>query len=132
MRVANSMDVLEQRPDHRPAPPRGFTTRRVLGPSSDLKTVRPKKRRRRGPDRRGGGGGGGGSGGSGGGSSTERHYEHEFNPNTEEDHPALSRGLRSERAGYSLEEMNAERQQQQQQQQQNSVIRLDQHGFPIN
>ena len=43
IRVATTMDILEQKPTHSPAPPPGFTTKRILGPGSDF----PSKRRRR-------------------------------------------------------------------------------------
>ena len=48
MRVANSLDVLEERPTSWPKPPPGFSTRHVLGPGSDF---RKKNSRKRGADR---------------------------------------------------------------------------------
>lgn len=44
MRVANSLDVLEERPTSWPKPPPGFTTRHVLGPGSDFKKKNSRKR----------------------------------------------------------------------------------------
>jgi len=38
VRVATSLDVLDERPTTWPKPPPGFTTKRVLGPGSDFKT----------------------------------------------------------------------------------------------
>ena len=101
MRVANSSDVLLQRPISRPAPPPGFTTKRVLGPGSDFdikRRERPKKRRRRNPDNNN-------SNNNFGMDGAEQHWDGSG------DHPALSRGLMSGRAGYSVEELEAERSQ---------------------
>jgi hypothetical protein len=59
LRIANSLDVLEERPTSWPTPPPGFTTNRVLGPGMDFKVwdnhnSRHSSRR----DSRGSGGGG--------------------------------------------------------------------------
>jgi len=43
MRVANSKDVLDERPTSWPRPPPGFTTKHVLGPGSDFKTNSRKR-----------------------------------------------------------------------------------------
>ena len=89
LRVANSADILLQRPISKPAPPPGFTTKRVLGPGSDFETRqdRAKKRRRR---------------------NNPSAMDEEPYDGTGE-HPALSRGLQSGRGGYSVEELEAER-----------------------
>jgi len=50
MRVANTADVLDKRPEEKPQPPPGFTTQRVLGPGSDFDTSwrqQPKNKRQR-------------------------------------------------------------------------------------
>jgi len=56
MRLATSLDVLEERPSSWPAPPPGFTTKRILGPGSDFKKFNRKRnnerRRERGSKRR--------------------------------------------------------------------------------
>jgi hypothetical protein len=79
MRVANSSDVLVEKPKSFPKPPPGFSTKRVLGPGDDF--GRQNKRQRR---------------------------EEEVDTQDEE-HPALMRGLRAGRDGYSVEDMHAER-----------------------
>jgi hypothetical protein len=57
-RIANSLDVLEERPTSWPKPPPGFTTSRVLGPGMDFKVwEREHNTRGRRRDSRGGGGG---------------------------------------------------------------------------
>lgn len=95
MRVASSLDVLVDRPTHRPAPPPGFTTKRVLGPGSDFDTSEPRrKKRRKGEHRR------------------EERYQTGSTPfefTGEGDHPALDRSLQSSRGGFSVEELEAER-----------------------
>lgn len=87
MRVAASTDVLLQKPSRTPAPPPGFTTKRVLGPGSDFEEHRRKRRRKEYRDE-------------------ERE---EVNAYPEGDHPLMSKGLRSGRDGYSVEDMQAER-----------------------
>ena len=115
MRVASTLDVLDERPTTWPKPPPGFTTKRVLGPGSDF----PKRRRRKAAKRRRRNHGGGGDGGGG-----NRRYSNErgdnYHPNNRDnsidydstagEHPALSQGLKSSRAGFSVEELEAERQ----------------------
>jgi len=121
MRVASSVDVLEDRPTAWPKPPPGFTTMRVLGPGSD----EVGSRGRRG--RRNGGGGGGGSVGSGGNKRQKRNRGRSRGSgggrseggNGEgmdvddesfgDDDDTIDRGLKSSRAGFTVEEMEEER-----------------------
>jgi hypothetical protein len=110
MRLATSTDVLEDRPTEWPKPPPGFTTKRVLMPWHDFSGKRRRqshrgenggrreaKRRRRGD----------GDGGRRGGRSRDEEYTGEG------EHPGLSKGLQSgrskQRAGFSIEELQAER-----------------------
>jgi hypothetical protein len=44
VRMATSLDVLEERPSSFPKPPPGFTTHRVLGPGSDYRTYSRRPR----------------------------------------------------------------------------------------
>jgi len=91
MRVANSADVLVERPMGRPKPPRGFSTKRVLGPGSDFDTE-PRQKKRRRVERE------------------ERLQEAAWDPSSGGEHPALSRGLMSGReGGFSVEELQRER-----------------------
>lgn len=86
MRLANSEDVLVERPKVRPKPPPGFSTKRVLGPGSEYRTEPRQAKRRR----------------------VER--EPEWDPSSGAEHPALSRGLMSGReGGFSVEELQRER-----------------------
>jgi len=107
MRLATSMDVLDERPTEWPKPPPGFSTKRVLMPWHDFSGKRrhshrhggerrDTKRRRRGGGGRRGDGRGRDDGDCAGG----------------EEHPGLSKGLRSGRArkgGFTVEELEAER-----------------------
>lgn len=103
MRLATSVDVLDDRPTEWPKPPPGFTTKRVLMPWHDFSG------RRRGGGRGGGGrrdnkrrkGGNDGGGRRGGGAQRE-----DERANVE---LRLSKGLRSGRSGFSVEELEAER-----------------------
>jgi len=96
MRVASSLDVLVDRPTHWPAPPPGFTTKRVLGPGSDFDTSEPRrKKRRKGEQRRD--------------ESYQTGSNTPFEFTGSGDHPALDRGLQSGRGGFSVEELEAER-----------------------
>ena len=88
MRVATSADVLLQKPTSTPAPPPGFSTKRVLGPGSDFDTGHRQKRRKR---------------------ESRNEEREEVNTYPEGDHPLLSQGLRSGRDGYSQEDIEAER-----------------------
>ena len=93
MRMATSEDILVERPKSRPAPPPGFSTKRVLGPGSDFDTEPREKKRRR---------------------TVESQSEGAppidmFDPNSTAEHPALSRGLKAGRGGFSVEELEAER-----------------------
>jgi hypothetical protein len=90
MRVAASTDVLLQKPTSTPAPPPGFSTKRVLGPGSDFDTGHRQKRRKR---------------------ESRNEEREEVNTYPEGDHPLLSQGLRCGRDGYSQEDMEAERSQ---------------------
>jgi hypothetical protein len=80
MRVATSLDILQDRPSSWPKPPPGFSTKRVLGPGSDF----PKQNKRtRGGERSDPG-----------------------PPGTEQ---LMNSSLSAGRAGFSVEEMEAER-----------------------
>lgn len=111
MRVATSLDVLEDRPTSWPKPPPGFTTMRVLGPSSDDVIPRGSgkqgsKRRRRNRRNR-----------------SSDNIKGEYGDDEmmdvdggsmdgvedEDDDKTLDRGLRSSRPGFTVEEMEAER-----------------------
>mmetsp|Transcript_31628 Transcript_31628/g.55040 ORF Transcript_31628/g.55040 Transcript_31628/m.55040 type:complete len:121 (-) Transcript_31628:9-371(-) len=111
MRLATSVDVLDDRPTEWPKPPPGFTTKRVLMPWHDYSGKRQhrggrrdhrgergdSKRRRRssGGDRRG-----------------SRGYDDEDAGDDYTgggEHKGLSKGLRSGRSGFSVEELQAER-----------------------
>jgi len=119
MRVASSVDVLEDRPTAWPKPPPGFTTMRVLGPGSDEVGSRGRRGRRNG-----GGGGSVGSGGnkrqkrnrgrsrgSGGGRSEGGNGEgmDVDDESFGDDDDTIDRGLKSSRAGFTVEEMEEER-----------------------
>lgn len=88
MRVATSDDVLLEKPTSNPAPPPGFSAKRILGPGSDFDEGHRQKRRKR-----------------------ERRNEEREEVNTypEGDHPLLSQSLRSGRDGYSMEDLETER-----------------------
>jgi len=104
MRLATTADVLDDRPTEWPKPPPGFTTKRVLMPWHDFSgrrrhnnrgnnNRRDNKRRRRG----------------GGGRRRSRDDEEEDYAAAGGEHPGLSKGLRSRRSGFSVEELEAER-----------------------
>lgn len=101
LRMATSVDVLNDRPTEWPRPPPGFTTKRVLMPWHDFsrrrhhhhRGSRDTKRRRRD--------------GSRGRKSRDDDVDEEEDNGGE--HPMLSKGLRSGRAGFSMEEIEAER-----------------------
>lgn len=98
MRVATSIDILEKRPSSWPKPPPGFTTKRVLGPGSDFPRGRDNRDGRDGSERRRNE------------KRTRRNDEGRNEPRkpvSEED--LLGGGLRAGRAGFSVEEMEAER-----------------------
>lgn len=92
MRVANSADVLVERPKSTSKPPPGFSTRKVLGPGSDYATEPEKKRRRMDSDR-----------------SNNDDDISMFDPNSGAEHPGLRRGLKSGREGFSLDDLQVER-----------------------
>ena len=102
MRLATSIDVLDDRPTEWPKPPPGFTTKRVLMPWHDFSGERrggrkDNKRRRRGGGRRG---------------SRDHRDDDDGYDNYAAgggEHPGLSQGLRSGRSGFSMEEIQAER-----------------------
>ena len=108
MRLATSIDVLDDRPTEWPKPPPGFTTKRVLMPWHDFSGKRRghnrgggrrdnKRRRRGGGGRRG---------------DRDRHEDYEYTDDYATgggEHPGLSNGLRSGRSGFSVEELEAER-----------------------
>ena len=89
MRVANTADVLVERPKAWPKPPPGFTTKRVLGPDCDFDTE-PRQKKRRHVER-------------------EEYQREVFDPSSGKEHPALSRGLASGREGFSVEDLQRER-----------------------
>lgn len=92
LRVAASTDILLQKPTATPPCPPGFSTKRILGPGSENDNKyrqRPKKRRKRAHRRA---------------SNNDK-----TNVNPDGDHPMLSKGLKADRDGYSMEEMEAER-----------------------
>ena len=98
MRLATSVDVLDDRPTEWPRPPPGFTTKRVLMPWHDFKEKR--QRGRRDPKRRR--------------KDSSRTRDRGHNNKHMDDliggeHPMISKGLRSGRAGFTIEEMQAER-----------------------
>jgi hypothetical protein len=88
MRVATTVDVLLEKPSSHPAPPPGFSAKRILGPGSDFDTGHRQKRRKR---------------------ESRNEEREEVNTYPEGDHPLLSQSLRSGRDGYSLEDLEAER-----------------------
>lgn len=90
MRLANTTDVLVERPKTWPKPPPGFSAKHVLGPGSDFDSEPQKKKRRR-VERQ------------------EYQAEQAWDPSSGGEHPALSRGLASGREGFSLEELQRER-----------------------
>lgn len=106
MRVATSIDVLDDRPTQWPKPPPGFTTKRVLMPWHDFSGggrrgvgQRDSKRRRRG---------------SSSGKRDKRDHSHGNHADDKfalhgGEHPGLGTGLRSKRSGFTLEEIHAER-----------------------
>eukprot|EP00571_Detonula_confervacea_P015600 CAMPEP_0172308350 /NCGR_PEP_ID=MMETSP1058-20130122/8971_1 /TAXON_ID=83371 /ORGANISM="Detonula confervacea, Strain CCMP 353" /LENGTH=769 /DNA_ID=CAMNT_0013020741 /DNA_START=39 /DNA_END=2345 /DNA_ORIENTATION=+ len=109
MRLATSIDVLDDRPTEWPKPPPGFTTKRVLMPWHDFSGRRQQrgrkdtKRRRRSDGDRGGGGRRCGRGRGRDDGYVSDDYDREG------DHPGLTKGLRSGRSGFSVEELQAER-----------------------
>eukprot|EP00549_Striatella_unipunctata_P016236 CAMPEP_0118704964 /NCGR_PEP_ID=MMETSP0800-20121206/19578_1 /TAXON_ID=210618 ORGANISM="Striatella unipunctata, Strain CCMP2910" /NCGR_SAMPLE_ID=MMETSP0800 /ASSEMBLY_ACC=CAM_ASM_000638 /LENGTH=195 /DNA_ID=CAMNT_0006607013 /DNA_START=8 /DNA_END=596 /DNA_ORIENTATION=+ len=78
---ANTKDILEERPKTRPAPPPGFTTKRVLGPGSDMERRKRRKLRQ-----------------------DQSHGLPEYQSNGSE-HPGLTRGLREQRKNNETTEM---------------------------
>lgn len=90
MRVANSADILVERPKSTSKPPPGFSTRKVLGPGSDYAAEPEKKRRRMDSDRK-------------------NVNMSVFDPNSGAEHPGLSRGLKSGREGFSVDDLQVER-----------------------
>jgi hypothetical protein len=100
MRIATSNDVLDDRPTEWPKPPPGFTTKRRLMPWYDFSGNRRK--------------------GRGGKRDTKRRRQdgrklkweppaHLTEGTIDGEHPLLSKGLRSGRDGFSMEEIEAER-----------------------
>mmetsp|Transcript_7856 Transcript_7856/g.17416 ORF Transcript_7856/g.17416 Transcript_7856/m.17416 type:complete len:638 (+) Transcript_7856:49-1962(+) len=90
LRVATSLDVLQDRPNSWPKPPPGFSTKRVLGPGSDFPQQTKKKSQKKRKS----------------GEAKQRKVEER----TENGEPSmLDRGLTAVRAGFSTEELEAER-----------------------
>ncbi|KAL7542916.1 hypothetical protein ACHAXR_012358 [Thalassiosira sp. AJA248-18] len=103
MRLATSIDVLDDRPTEWPKPPPGFTTKRVLMPWHDFSGKRHHRGGRRDTKRRRRGSGGGRSNRGGDDDYAGDDY-------AGGEHPGLSTGLRSSRpGGFSVEELEAER-----------------------
>ena len=97
MRLATTIDVLDDRPTEWPKPPPGFSTKRVLMPWHDFSGLgrrrtgrKDNKRRRRG-------------------SSGKRGNDHDTDVIEGGEHPGLATGLRSKRSGFSIEEIHAQR-----------------------
>lgn len=113
MRLATSIDTLDERPTEWPKPPPGFTTKRVLMPWHDFTGKRQNRRDggRRDNKRRRSGGGGGRRGGERG--RDDDYYSDDNDdhaPAAGGEHPGLSKGLRSGRkGGFTVEELEAER-----------------------
>ena len=104
MRLATTIDVLDDRPTEWPKPPPGFTTKRVLMPWHDFSGVgrrgagrKDNKRRRRGSS----------------GKRGKRDYGNDDDADNFDmeggEHPGLATGLRSKRSGFSMEEIHAQR-----------------------
>ena len=103
MRLATSNDVLDDRPTEWPKPPPGFTTKRRLMPWYDFSGNRRRGRGRRDTKRR---------------RSNERDGKRQLkweppkrdsDGNIDGEHPMLSKGLSSGRDGFSMQELEAER-----------------------
>jgi hypothetical protein len=109
MRPATSLDILVERPSSWPAPPPGFSTKRILGPGSDYNTAneddvdddgnnqndgRRKKRRKRSPERATG---------------KRRQRAEDSTPSQPSAADRLNQGLSSGRSGFTMEEMEAMR-----------------------
>merc|ERR1719384_1020384 len=97
MRAATSLDVLDIRPTSWPKPPPGFTTKRVLGPGSDFARGNGGKRRRSRSNKR-----------RKKNNDNNDAMDVEGGSEEQEDNgsvPALDKGLKSSRAGFSVEEM---------------------------
>lgn len=106
MRLATSIDVLDDRPTEWPKPPPGFTTKRVLMPWHDFS----------GSGRRGGGGRRDNKRRRRGSSGKRDRRDHGRDVDTDNnfavvggEHPGLATGLRSKRSGFSMEEIHAQR-----------------------
>lgn len=131
LRVATTEDVLIERPSSWPEPPGGFAPDRVLGPKSDFagannKKANPKnkakkanpqqqqqqqQRNRRGSNSKRKRGRGENSG-KGNNAKKNDKNERRNNNNKQNSNPVdlLNRGLSSSRGGFSVEEMEKERQ----------------------
>jgi len=99
LRETTSLDILDEKPSEEPASPPGFTTKKKLGPHSDIEpgqTKSKKKRRKRMNDEP---------------ESMDESNEIPGNDTLDphEDHPGLERGLKSVRGGFSVEEMQRDR-----------------------
>jgi hypothetical protein len=125
-RIATSLDALAERPTSWPKPPPGFTTKRVLGPGDDHKTWSDQDhRRKRRRDDRGGGKRRRRSRGGNYDDEWERdrggdyddHYDDNNNNYHQDEEPemdefgrsAIDKGLKAGRAGFSMEQIEAER-----------------------
>lgn len=115
-RIATSLDCLDEKPTTWPKPPPGFTTKHVLGPGDDFKT-HSDRRKRKGRD------GGGGKRRRRSRGSHGDQWEHdrsdnygEYDDDAQDYHEtdefgraAIDTGLKAGRAGFSVEQMEAER-----------------------
>eukprot|EP00586_Coscinodiscus_wailesii_P023741 CAMPEP_0172499204 /NCGR_PEP_ID=MMETSP1066-20121228/123805_1 /TAXON_ID=671091 /ORGANISM="Coscinodiscus wailesii, Strain CCMP2513" /LENGTH=614 /DNA_ID=CAMNT_0013272817 /DNA_START=83 /DNA_END=1927 /DNA_ORIENTATION=+ len=98
MRTATSLDILEHKPTKIPKPPKGFTTKKKLGPESDLwepKQQQQRKKKRRNSDNRK----------NRGSNNNEKDDASDEDMVTEK----LNEGLKSKREGFSVEDMQKER-----------------------
>ena len=98
MRVATTLDVLEHRPTEAPAPPPGFTTKKVLGPGSDFPP--PRRRRKKGKNRKNNTGGNRRNKKSGGRRNAKRRRKNKdegMDESVMETELALDQGLKAKR-----------------------------------
>ncbi|KAK1735402.1 nuclear cap-binding protein subunit 3 [Skeletonema marinoi] len=96
MRLATSLDVLDDRPTEWPKPPPGFTTKRVLMPWHDFSGKRRRDGKRDTKRRRRSDGG-------------KRRRGNDNNNRERDLDSRMGEGLSSGRAGFSVEEIEAER-----------------------
>jgi len=93
LRPATSLDILLERPNQWPKPPPGFSTKRVLGPHSDLRGKRKNKKQKKRSR----------------GDEDQSIENKNFTKGPKTAESLLSAGLSAARAGFTVEEMEAER-----------------------